>query len=26
MYTYTLGGKKGKKYVLQESKDMVAVR
>jgi len=26
MYTYTLGGKKGKKYVLHESKDMVAVR
>lgn len=26
MYTYTLGGKNGKKYVLHESKDMVAVR
>jgi subtilisin family serine protease len=26
MYTYTLGGKSGKKYILQESKDMVAVR
>lgn len=26
MYTYTLGGKNGKKYVLYESKDMVAVR
>lgn len=26
MYTYTLGGKNGKKYVLHESNDMVAVR
>ncbi len=26
MYTYTLGGKSGKKYVLHESADMVAVR
>jgi subtilisin family serine protease len=26
MYTYTLGGKNGKKYILHESKDMVAVR
>jgi len=26
MYTYTLGGKNGKKYVLHESTDMVAVR
>ena len=26
MYTYTLGGKNGKKYVLHESQDMVAVR
>jgi len=26
MYTYTLGGKKGKKYVLHESSDMIAVR
>lgn len=26
MYTYTLGGKNGKKYTLRESDDMVAVR
>jgi len=26
MYTYTLGGKNGKKYVLHESHDMVAIR
>lgn len=26
MFTYTLGGKNGKKYILHESKDMVAVR
>ncbi|HNR41701.1 MAG TPA: S8 family serine peptidase [Bacteroidales bacterium] len=26
MYTYTLGGKSGKKYVLHESTDMVALR
>lgn len=26
MYTYTLGGKNGKKYFLRESSDMVAVR
>lgn len=26
MYTYTLGGKKGRKYVLHESSDMIAVR
>jgi subtilisin family serine protease len=26
MYTYTLGGKNGKKYILHESNDMVAVR
>ncbi|HOW08899.1 MAG: S8 family serine peptidase [Bacteroidales bacterium] len=26
MYTYTLGGKNGRKYVLRESSDMVAVR
>ncbi len=26
MYTYTLGGKNGKKYFLHESNDMVAVR
>ena len=26
MYTYTFGGKTGKKYILHESKDMVAIR
>ncbi len=26
MYTYTLGGKNGRKYVLHESSDMIAVR